>query len=79
METIQATSPLVLNKKNIKSTKNTLKNKKTISKTEKTKIWDIFEEDKKNISLQEAPTENNIECLYKSPNISTRETGLCDL
>ena len=75
----------ILIKKEVKSSKNTQKNKKKISKTEKAKIWDIFEEDKKNILyIQDSevlglttsplpPPLPPMECLYKSPHQSTKQ------
>jgi transcription initiation factor TFIIB len=56
------------------SQKKTKKKKVTMSSTDKTKLWDIFDTDKKELGI-EKPHKESIECVYQQ----SKESDLCNL
>jgi len=87
---IVKSSPLVLVDKDTQSSKKTQKKKKPkLSKQEKSKLWEIFESDKKDIDKHQEPTSDilpsspppPLECIYQqSSKIDlNHELDLCEL
>lgn len=68
-----------LNSTNIKSNK-TIKKKKELSEISKSKLWEIFDNDKQNVTpdLGKTNDESNIECVYLKTNTES-EHNLCKL
>jgi transcription initiation factor TFIIB len=67
--------PQPIPEKSFSSNQKTKKNKKTMSTKDKTKLWDIFDHDKKEMSTEESLSSLPVECVYEEK----KENDFCHL
>ena len=70
--------PMPLHNSSIQKSKKTIKKKKELSHLNKSKLWEIFDNDKKDLE-KIVIADNNLECVYNNPLLKQPETSEQDL